>query len=107
MNSRAIEHPALSFATSIGAVALQAVSWPLLFLVGVAHHRDMPIAIQVAMAIWFFLPLVSIVGLVSAIARLRKKQDVILSSVGLGLNACYLALFTLIAYGTFTGRLSV
>ena len=42
MSERLIEHPAIPFGTAVGGIGLQALSWPFLFLVGVAAHRDPP-----------------------------------------------------------------
>jgi hypothetical protein len=95
MNERWIEHPAIPFVTSIGSIGLQVLSWPLLFVVGVAVHRNPPVVLQLAEVAWCALPLLSLLGIVSASMRLRRKRNVLVSSIGLALNAGYFVLFVL------------
>jgi hypothetical protein len=106
MSERAFEHPAVAFVTSVGALALQMLIWPLLFVVFVSVHRDPPIAVKLATAIWFFLPAFSLLGIASSVMRLRKRKGVCLSVIGLVLNVGYLALFLLIVFAVFVLGLS-
>ena len=101
MSTRLIENPATPFVTSVGVIGLQALSWLLLFPLVVATHRDPPLVLQAAEMVWFFLPLLSVVGILSALKGLRQRRGMALSALGLFLNACYLIAFMLVIFVVF------
>jgi len=100
MSEHLIDHPVTPFVTSIGGIGLQVLCWPFLFLVGVSADHD-SIILRVAEVAWFSLPLFSVLGIVSAVARLRKRVGMALAAVGLLLNVLYLLLFMLIVLLVF------
>jgi hypothetical protein len=97
-----IDHPGFSFASSIGAIALQVASFfSLCWLVTVLPGVPKFIWAS-AYVMWYLIPLVSVVGIWSAVKRLRNKKGIFLSVLGLSLNVCYLGFFFLITVSAAT-----
>jgi hypothetical protein len=97
-----IDHPAFSFASSVGAIVFQMASFfPLCWLVSVLPGVPKFIWAS-AYIVWYIIPLVSVVGIWSAVKRLMKQEGIFLSVLGLSLNVCYLGFFLMITVSAVT-----
>ena len=73
-------------------VLVQLVSWPILFLAGVEHHRNPMVMalLQVPMVLWLLLPAGSIYGLYLALRREAREFGPVPRVLGVLANASYL-----------------
>lgn len=73
-------------------VALQVLSWPILFLVGVAVHKNVTAItlMGIPFALWVLLPLGSVYGLYIGFAQNVRRQGGCLPVVGIVANVLYL-----------------
>ncbi len=109
MNKSRYVPPILLYWTSLGALAFQFLTiGVIIYVVGryPSLNRDHPTIIKTTGAIWSFIPLVSIVGLVGAVINIRRKEQIVASVVGLVLNCAYLSLFLYLVNASQDARFS-
>jgi hypothetical protein len=95
MQTRWLHHQSIPFATSVGAVAVQVLAFFVLAGLTTAF-RNMGNIWSVGFVAVFLIPLVSVVGIVICVIRLKKKIGVGINSLGLLLNVLYFAAFVLV-----------
>lgn len=80
-------------------VGVQVISWPVLFLIGVAVHKNVTAIslMRIPGALWLLLPLGSVYGLYIGSQQNARRQGGCLPVVGFGANALYL-LFGLLTW---------
>ena len=107
MKKQWIEAPIVPFATSIGAVSFQFLALAAFIVLcgmypgSARRHQALLRAVSVA---WFLIPLISIVGITSAIGRVWKRERIIFGLVGLILNCAYLTAGVYLAIGSEDSR---
>lgn len=92
MAARASDRPGQSLAVCAGLLMFQVVSYPPLFLLGVAVHRS-PIGTTVTgvLAIaWFAIPFGSVYGARAGVQYVRRHPGSLLAWSGIVLNCLYL-----------------
>jgi hypothetical protein len=82
-----------------GLVGIQVLSWPVLFLIGVAVHKNVTAITLMAIpaVLWFLLPLGSVYGLYIGFTQNVRREGGCLSLVGIAANVLYL-LFGLLTW---------
>ena len=78
---------------------VQVISWPVLFVIGVAVHKNVTAVTLMAIPalLWLLLPLGSVYGLYIGFAQNFRRQGCCLSLAGIGANVMYL-LFGLLTW---------
>lgn len=93
--------PSTSFWIFFLGLLFQILSWPILFLAGAKPHGEAPFVIDILGTAWFFIPLVSILGIAAGVYSRRKSGPRFSAFVGILLNTGWLCLFLLCCYFVF------
>jgi len=92
-----------SILTPFFGIGLQALSWFILFPIGVAAHED-PVGKSIftgCSVIWFLIPTAGIFGLCSGVNYVSKNGRDFWAIAGIGLNTLWLILFLFVCYMVF------
>lgn len=96
--------PYASLLVCLGLAAVQLVAWPILFLLGIRYRFDLTglVLVNLAVTLWFLLPLGAVYGLYLGTARYGAPGAGVLRVSGVAANAVYLLLGILLWIGTLT-----
>ena len=102
-----LEQRQTSILTPVIGVAVQVLTWPVLFLIGVDVHRDPPALFKALSMAWFFIPLLSLFGCYAGARYAREHGNDPLAIAGVGLNLLWFALFALVCHLVFNVGITV
>jgi len=86
-------------------VCVQVISWPVLFVIGVAVHKNVTAITLMAIpaVLWILLPLGSVYGLYIGFTQNVRREGGCLSFMGIAANVLYLLLGLLMWLAVATG----
>ena len=100
---KVFENRKTSILTPIIGIAVQVLSWLVLFPIGVAVHKHPlgSVVFNVFAALWFFIPMAAIFGLYAGIVYIRQKGKDTIVSAGVCLNLLWFTGFLCVCYLVF------